>query len=121
MAVTSTDGVPNAPSSSLLKAKTLTYYDDQGRVFETQQFSVDPTDGDVSDTALTTETFYDLDGNLIVTVAPTGEATKMTYDGADRQTHTYITDDGQLNNAANVGTWAAAMSVDGDGRAYANE
>ncbi len=26
VAVTTTDGVPNAPSSSLLKAKTLTYY-----------------------------------------------------------------------------------------------
>src|SRR4029077_19353986 len=34
----STNGVPNAPSSSLLRAKQTISYDDQGRVFESQVF-----------------------------------------------------------------------------------
>jgi YD repeat-containing protein len=37
------DGVPQAPSESLLRALTLTFYDEQGRVYRLQTFSVDPS------------------------------------------------------------------------------
>jgi hypothetical protein len=36
-------GVPQAPSASLLRAQTKTSYDDQGRVYLTQTYSVNPS------------------------------------------------------------------------------
>src|SRR5262249_45073856 len=40
VSITLTGGVPNAPSASLLRAQTITSYDDQGRVYKTQEYSV---------------------------------------------------------------------------------
>jgi len=42
-----TSGVPNAPSSSLLRAKTTSSFDDQGRAYETSVYSVDQSSGSV--------------------------------------------------------------------------
>lgn len=61
----STSGVPNAPSSSLLRSESTSSYDDQGRVYQTQTFSVDPSSGAVSTYAITGNTFYDHRGNVI--------------------------------------------------------
>ena len=69
-------------ASSDLQAQTVTSYDSQGQVYQTQVYSVNPTDGDVSDAALTTENYYDPDGNLIATSAPGGLWTKYVYNGA---------------------------------------
>ncbi len=87
-------GVPVAPSSSLLRAQTDYSYDDQGRVYETQQYSVDPSSGSVSTYALTTNYYYNHRGELIEESAPGGLVTKKTYDGADRPTVVYTTDGG---------------------------
>lgn len=48
--------LPDKPSSSLLRARTTTDYDDQGRVFRTRVYSVDPSTGAISSTALTIDT-----------------------------------------------------------------
>jgi hypothetical protein len=55
--ITSTGGVPNAPAASLLRAQSNVSYDDQGRVYQTQTYSVNPTTGAVSSTTLTTNVF----------------------------------------------------------------
>src|SRR5207237_10587043 len=59
--ITVSNGVPQPPPANLhlLRAQTLTNYDDQGRVYQTLVYSVDPTDGTVSSTALTTNDYYD--------------------------------------------------------------
>ena len=48
--------MPNKPSSSLLRAYVTTDYDDQGRVYQTNTYDVDPSTGSVSTYALTTDT-----------------------------------------------------------------
>jgi YD repeat-containing protein len=50
------DGVPDRPSSSLLRSKTMTSYDEQGRAYRTETYGVDPSTGTVSTYALTRDT-----------------------------------------------------------------
>ncbi len=101
-------GVPVAPSSSLLRSQEIISYDDQGRVYQDQVYNVDQSDGTVSDTALTTNYYYDHRGNLVAEQDPSGLWTKDVYDGADRLTTEYSTD------GAGGTTWAEATSVAGD-------
>jgi hypothetical protein len=56
---TISSGVLSLPggTSSDLQAETITSYDNQGQVYETQVYSVNPTNGDVSATALTTNDY----------------------------------------------------------------
>ena len=68
----------------LLRAQTVDSYDDQGRVYQTQEYSVDPTSGAVSTYALTTNYYYDHRGELIEEADPGGLVTKTIYDGAGR-------------------------------------
>ena len=97
-------------------AQSTAGYDDLGRVYNSSIFSV--VNGSAG-TVLTSNAYYDADGNVIAVIGPTGAATKYAYDGADRETFVYITDGGQINNFSNVtiGTSAAyiaAGSVTGD-------
>ena len=107
--ITSSNGVPQAPSASLLRAQTNVSYDDQGRVYQTQTYSVNPSTGAVSSTALTTNSFYNLRGLLIATYAPGGLATKDAYDGAGRVTTEYTSDGG-----SGPLSWISASSVGND-------
>jgi hypothetical protein len=45
--------------SSLRRARSTSDFDDQGRVYRTQTFSVDQSNGTLSTNALTTNTWYD--------------------------------------------------------------
>ncbi len=101
-------GVPVAPSSSLLRSQEIISYDDQGRVYQDQVYNVDQSDGSVSDTALTTNYYYDHRGDLVAEQDPSGLWTKDVYDGADRLTTEYTTD------GAGGTTWADAISVASD-------
>jgi RHS repeat-associated protein len=108
VSITFTGGVPNAPSASLLRAQTVTSYDDQGRVYTTQTYSVDPSSGNVSTNALTTQTYYNHRGLVIETRNAGGQVDKLQYDGAGRDTISFVTD-------GSAGTsWSAAGSVTGD-------
>ncbi len=100
--ISSSGGVPVAPSSSLLRAQTDYSYDDQGRVYETQQSSVDPSSGSVSTYALTTSYYYNHRGELIEESAPGGLVTKTTFDGAGRPTVEYTTDGGSGTGWSNA-------------------
>ncbi|MDB5295746.1 MAG: repeat-associated core domain protein, partial [Phycisphaerales bacterium] len=108
VAVTETAGVPVKPSASLLRAETVTSYDEQLRPYRTQTYSVDPSSGSVSSNALTTNVFYDRRGLLVETAAPGGLVSKATIDGAGRVTAAYSTDGG-----GDAG-WADADDVAGD-------
>ncbi|HWE97544.1 MAG TPA: RHS repeat-associated core domain-containing protein [Tepidisphaeraceae bacterium] len=101
-------------STSLLRARTVIKYDDQGRPYQVLQYDVSqPTDpvyspGHVSSTALTTSTYYDHRGDVIATFAPGGLVTKDQYDGAGRLVSRSQTD------GAGGSTWSAAVSLAGD-------
>ncbi len=70
----------------------------------TQTFSVNPTTGSVSSSALTTNHYYDADGNLIATSAPGGLWTKYTYDGAGRRSMEYQTDGNSGTSYSDAGS-----------------
>jgi RHS repeat-associated protein len=106
--ITTTNGVPNKPSASLLRAYSSTAFDDQQRVYATQVFSVDQTNGTVSTSSLNTLTWYNHRGQVIENLQPGGVVTKTSFDGAGRVTVTYTTD------GASGTTWPAAGSVTGD-------
>ena len=94
--------------SSDLQAETVTSYDNQGNVYETQQYAVTPTTGAVSSSALTTNNYYDPDGNLIATSAPGGLWTKDVYNGAGEEVMEYQT------NGGSGTSYADAETVSGD-------
>src|SRR5207302_5987234 len=106
--ITVSNGVPAAPSSSLLREQTTTSYDDQQRKYQTQVFVVNQTTGALSSTGLTTSTWYDHRGNAIKSAAPGGVVTKKQYDGAGRVIVAYTSDGGGDT------TWADAGNVIGD-------
>jgi RHS repeat-associated protein len=106
--ITTSSGVPQAPSSSLLRAQTNYSYDDQQRVYEVQEYSVDPSTGSVSTYALTTNYYYNHRGLVIEESDPGGLVTKDKYDGAERLTVQYTTD------GAGGTSWSAAGSVSSD-------
>lgn len=106
----STDATPTADAGRL-RAYSKYSYDDQGRVYLSQVFSVDQSSGSVSSSALSTNTFYDHRGNTAAVYAPGGLATQYVYDGADRVIKTSQTDGGQLAGAAMSWTNAADSTL----------
>jgi RHS repeat-associated protein len=109
--ITSTAGVPDAPSSSLLRTKSVSSYDAQGRVFQSTTFSVDPSSGAVG-SGITSNTFYDHNGNPLATYIPGQPTSKNAYDGAGRVVASYTTDGGAVNNGGTpLMSWSDAGSV----------
>lgn len=110
--ITTTNGVPVAPSSTLLRAKSSTFFDSLGRVYQQATYDVDQGDGSVGD-ALVTNYWYDESGNLIKSRSSGGMVTKYTYDDAHRNVATYITDGRDDDNTLD-GPWAEAKEIDDD-------
>jgi RHS repeat-associated protein len=110
--ITSTDGVPSAPAADLLVAQSITIYDDQGRAYETEQYSVNPATGSVSSAGETSQAFYDPDGNVIAQCTPQGLWTKTAYDGMNRPTAVYTTDGGLVHGP--LPGYAGASSINYD-------
>src|SRR5262249_52148583 len=106
--LTTTGGVPQAPSASVLRAQTIYSFDEQGRAYQSQVFSVNQSTGAVSSSALTTNTWRDHRGQEIETKNPGGLVTKESYDGAGRVTVQYLTD------GAGGSSWAQAGTPNGD-------
>jgi regulation of enolase protein 1 (concanavalin A-like superfamily) len=102
---TGNPGVPNPPSSSVEVAKTVTSYDELGRVYQTTQT---PLVAGTAGSPRITNSYYDLSGNLIETRAYTGVVSKTQYDGADRAVSFLETD------GAGGTSWADAFGADGD-------
>ena len=68
---------------------TATYYDDLGRVYESQTYEVDPDDGTVGD-HLATDTWYDAAGRVIKSQTGSGTFSKTLYDGLGRPVIQYL-------------------------------
>src|SRR5579885_3317312 len=101
-------GVLQALPASDLRAQEMDSYDDQGRLYQTQVYDVNPSTGAVSSSALTTNYYYDHRGDLMAESDPGGLWTKSSYDGAGRDVMDYTTD------GAGGTTWSAASSVASD-------
>ncbi len=73
-----------------LLARTLTAWDNQGRVYRTQRYAVDPSTGTLGH-SLIDNTWYDEAGNVIKQL-PAGSKlfTKSSYDSQARLTATYL-------------------------------
>ena len=71
--------MPQAPAANLLRAYSTIEYDDQGREYQSNTFDVNPTNGNVSTSSLTTNFYYDHLGDLIATSSPGGLWTKDVY------------------------------------------
>ena len=102
------DGVPDQPSASLLRARQTFEYDDQGRLFRSHVFLIDQATGAVSTDSLTTNLFFDHRGNLIKSSMPGGLVSKVQIDGAGRVVKSFTTDGGGDSG------WADADDVTGD-------
>jgi RHS repeat-associated protein len=88
--VTVSGGLPVAPSDSLMRAKTVTDFDERRRTYQTRVVFVSPTSGhDTASLALATNTWFDSRGNVIKVSAPGGVTRKTTFDGAGRPTLVY--------------------------------
>jgi hypothetical protein len=115
--LTYSSGVPQAPAASLLRGQTKATYDDQGRAYLSQTYSVNPSTGAVSSNSLNTNTWYNHRSLVIKTSQPGGLVRKNAYDGAGRTTVSYTTDGygdaapGQSNNWANAGTVSSTNNV----------
>ncbi len=88
----------NTSGSPNLVGLSETQYDSLNRPYEQLTYSVDPTSGDVSSTAETTQTFYGPRGDVIESVSPTGLVTKDVYNGVGELVMQYETDGGAVNN-----------------------
>jgi YD repeat-containing protein len=106
--LSSSGGVPQPPSASLLRAQAAYSYDDQGRLYKTQVYSVNPSTGVVSTSALTTNDYYDHRGDLVAESASGGLWSKSVYDGVGRDVFDYTTD------GAGGTSWSAAGGVSSD-------
>ncbi|WP_020476098.1 MBG domain-containing protein [Zavarzinella formosa] len=102
------DGVPDRPDSGELRAKSVTSYDEQGRVFRNENYSVDPSSGTVSTYSLRTDSWFDSRGNTVKSSSPGSAVTKTAYDGLGRPTVSYVVD------SADDSSYADAADVTGD-------
>jgi RHS repeat-associated protein len=86
-------------------------------VYLSQTYSVNPSTGAVSSTALSTNTWFNHRGLVTETSQPGGLKTKNAYDGVGRATVTYTTDGngdaapGTTNSWANAGTVSSTNNV----------
>ncbi|MDY3558363.1 RHS repeat-associated core domain-containing protein [Gemmata sp. JC673] len=81
-----------AGTGTKLRAQTATNFDELGRAFSTQVYSVNTSNGTVSTNSLVTSVWYDARGLVIKQSAPNGLVQKSVYDGAGRLTVRYTTD-----------------------------
>ena len=102
------DGVPDLPAASQLRAYSATHYDDWGRVYRADTYSVDPNNGAVSADALTASNWFDQRGNLIKSEAPGGLVSKSRFDGLGRVVF------GSVGDGGGDITWADAGDLMGD-------
>ena len=103
-----------APYVSSQIAKSTMDYDNQGRVFRSTMYSVNPNSGAVSATGIESDAWFDHDDNAIETHSSGGAFYKTVYDGADRPIINYTTDGGAVALSHPDMSWSAANSVGND-------
>ena len=92
-------------SADRLLARSESYYDDRGRVYQTKQYAVDASDGTVGN-SLVSNTWYDAAGNTIKQQPAGSQAfTKTAYDSLGRAVTQYVgydTDETAYADASSV-------------------
>ncbi|MFL5330324.1 MAG: RHS repeat-associated core domain-containing protein [Gemmataceae bacterium] len=111
VSITSTNGVPGVPSSSLLRSKSVTDFDERGRVYRVHSYDVDPSNGSVGSHELDSDTWYNRRGRAIKSLVPGGLVTKSVYDGAGRVTVQYASDGGSDPAPGASSNWSHADDV----------
>ncbi|MCY2999550.1 MAG: PEP-CTERM sorting domain-containing protein [Planctomycetota bacterium] len=99
------DGTPDMPNALRRRRLSNTLYDNQSRVFRSEEILVDQSTGAAGSIKLQNEAWYDKRGNTIQTAVASGPATQMRTDGAGRQSVSYV-----LGNIPS-GSWLAASSL----------
>jgi RHS repeat-associated protein len=80
-------------SADRLLARSETFYDDRGRVYQTKRYAVDVSDGSVGN-ALVSNTWFDAAGNAIKQQSAGSQAfTKTVYDSLGRAVKQYVAHD----------------------------
>ena len=104
----------NTTSAGNLIARSETKYDDQGRVYQTVRYGVDPSTGTVGN-SLTDNTWYDAAGNVVKQL-PAGSDlfTKYVYDSLRRRTTTYHAYDLDETSYADVGSVTGDTVIEQD-------
>ena len=100
-------------TSSGLRAQSETLYDDQGRVYESDQFPVDQSTGDTS-APVVNGTWYDAVGNVVQTTDALGNVTTYEYDSLGRQTKVIEPDPDTGLSTTNSPTISTAYDADGN-------
>jgi RHS repeat-associated protein len=102
------DGVPDQPSAGLLRAKSVTSFDDLGRAYQLDRYGVNQSTGSVATTPLTAKAWRGPRGEVVKALAPGGLVEKAAYDGLGQPTFLYTTDGGGDS------AYADALTVTGD-------
>ena len=96
--------VDQKDSAGTLIGRTETKYDNRGRVYQTIDYEVNPTNGTVGN-SLTHNIWYDAALNVIKQKVPGSSALqKMVYDGLNRMTRSYVSYDTAETSYADAGT-----------------
>jgi RHS repeat-associated protein len=107
-----------ASQAAKLRAFSESYYDEQGRVYQSRTYNVNYTSGAYSTTSSTmyivSNVWYDHRGQTIKSVTSGGATSKMMYDGAGRVTMSFVTDGGGDAAAGDSGNWTDAGTISGD-------
>ena len=83
---------------SALRTYSTAVYDEQGRAYQSTVYSIDPDTGEVFDTGIVSNTWLDLNGNVIETQSTAGAATKTVYDSAGRVSMVYASGEPRPRN-----------------------
>lgn len=89
-----TDGVPDRPTASALRAKSTTDFDELNRPYQSNTFSVNPSSGTVSSNSLVSKAWYNSRGLVMKSSSPGGTVVKNEYNGVGWNTKSYVTDGG---------------------------
>src|SRR5205823_5370023 len=111
-------GIPSAPSSSKLRARQTFSFDDQNRLYRSDQYDVTQSGTSAGSLAttntLSSQNWYNHRGLTMANAQPGGLDTKFVYDGAGRVITQYQGDGGQVNAPSTWQNWTNAASVSND-------
>lgn len=99
------DGTPDKPAAGLLRASESSSYDVRNRAFRTETAFVDQGTGAIGPRQLSTDSFFDRRGNLVLEAAPGQPMMQYVTDGAGRTVRVLT-----LGNEKALG-WADAVST----------
>jgi YD repeat-containing protein len=109
-----TSGVAQPPlNAAALRAQTVNKFDNQGDVYETDQYSVNPTSG-AAGGYLAADYYHDGRGDTVATVSPGGLVTTEAFDGMGDMTLQQTGNAGSTPGTIGTVIQSAATQYDGN-------